>query len=120
VALGGRKATRGRRDIDVDGTLYDWRITGGDRRSMREDKLTIVIGQTDRPHRRVTVRGPGLSSTVRLAGTAYSHSNVTPRLVRDAILFARAGGWSERRPTLGLECDAKGRLSLASPTTPGS
>jgi hypothetical protein len=120
VALGGRKAARGRRDIDVNGWRYTWRVAGGDRRSMRESKLIVVIGQADHPHQRLTVRGPGLSWTVFAGGQAFSHSNATPRLIRDAILFARASGWPDRRPSLILECDAKGRLSVAAPTSPGS
>jgi hypothetical protein len=87
---------------------------------MRLGKLIVVIGQADKPHQRVTLRGPGLSSTLFVAGRTFSHSNVTPRVVRDAILFARASGWPDRRPSLVLECDAKGRLSVAAPTSPGS
>ena len=120
MALGGRKATRSRREIDVNGFQYTWRIAGGDRRSPRGGKLIVVIGQAEKPHQRVTVRGAGLSWTLFAGGQAFSHSNVTPRLVRDAILFARAKGWPDRHPSLVLECDAKGRLSVAAPTAPGS
>jgi len=111
VALGAKKSTRGRRDIVVDGNVYYWRVVGDDRRSMRDGKVGVVIGEARRPHRRVKLTGAGLSWTVFVLGVAHSHSKVTPRLVRQVILFAHASGWPEQQPTLHIDCARGGALS---------
>lgn len=111
MALGAKKRTRGRRDIVVEGRSYYWRVFGNDRRGMREGKLGVIIGEAKRPHRRVTLTGPGLSSTVYVLGAPQSHSEVTPGLVRKAIQLARASGWPDRLPTLDVACARNGNLS---------
>jgi len=78
---------------------------------MREGKVGVIIGEARRPHRRVTLTGRGLSWTVFVLGVAHSHSKVTPRLVREAILFAKASGWPDRQPTIDVACAPDGALS---------
>ncbi|HXU03237.1 MAG TPA: hypothetical protein VN903_19860 [Polyangia bacterium] len=112
MALGGRKAARGRRDIHVDGIDYYWRVENDDRRSMREDKVGIIIGRADQPHCRVVVTGPGLANTLFVLGVPHSHAKVRPALVREVILFARGHGWPEIAPVLAVACDRQGLLSV--------
>jgi hypothetical protein len=83
VALGGGKKRKSLRAIEVDRKRYYWRIV---------DDETVAIGVAERPHCRVMLRDPGgLSST-----------SVTPRMIREAILFARSNGWPHARATLAV------------------
>ena len=119
MALGGRKKGRGRkthrRAIQVEGKEYYWRIDNCDRASMRDGRVVVVIGQAKQPHRRVTLTGPGLSYSITVVGgPTFSHSKVTPRLVRAAILFAEAHGWSGPEPALAVSCSREGELAIGS------
>ena len=90
------KRRKGLRIININGNEYYWKVENNKKFEIIKGNMQVVIGKTDAPHKRVIVKGRGLYSCIELPGCKirFIHSLVTPKLIREAILFALEKGWT--------------------------